>query len=89
MGTRDCRITDIYEGTGGTGGTGEIQRLIIAGILLDHTRADFKWESTDTLAPLFAPRRPRTGQRNIESGCSHSAHRLAAGGEGGCELHSS
>ena len=31
---RDCRITDIYEGTG------EIQRLIIARGLLDYTRAD-------------------------------------------------
>ena len=34
--TRDCRITDIYEGTG------EIQRLIIARGLLDYTRADLK-----------------------------------------------
>ncbi len=33
---RDCRITDIYEGTG------EIQRLIIARGLLDYTRADLK-----------------------------------------------
>ncbi len=32
--TRDCRITDIYEGTG------EIQRLIIARGLLDYTRED-------------------------------------------------
>ncbi len=32
--TRDCRITDIYEGTG------EIQRLIIARGLFDYTRAD-------------------------------------------------
>ena len=31
---RDCRITDIYEGTG------EIQRLIMARGLLDYTRAD-------------------------------------------------
>jgi acyl-CoA dehydrogenase len=31
---RDCRITDIYEGTG------EIQRLIIARGLFDYTRAD-------------------------------------------------
>jgi acyl-CoA dehydrogenase len=31
---RDCRITDIYEGTG------EIQRLIIARGLLDYTRAE-------------------------------------------------
>jgi len=34
--TRDCRITDIYEGTG------EIQRLIIARGLLDYTRSDLK-----------------------------------------------
>ncbi len=34
--TRDCRITDIYEGTG------EIQRLIIARGLLDYTRDDLK-----------------------------------------------
>ena len=34
--TRDCRITDIYEGTG------EIQRLIIARGLLDYTRNDLK-----------------------------------------------
>ena len=34
--TRDCRITDIYEGTG------EIQRLIIARGLLDYTREDLK-----------------------------------------------
>jgi acyl-CoA dehydrogenase len=33
---RDCRITDIYEGTG------EIQRLIIARGLFDYTRADLK-----------------------------------------------
>ena len=33
---RDCRITDIYEGTG------QIQRLIIARGLLDYTRADLK-----------------------------------------------
>ena len=33
---RDCRVTDIYEGTG------EIQRLIIARGLLDYTRADLK-----------------------------------------------
>ena len=33
---RDCRITDIYEGTG------EIQRLIIARGLLDYTRQDLK-----------------------------------------------
>jgi len=33
---RDCRITDIYEGTG------EIQRLIIARGLLDYTREDLK-----------------------------------------------
>jgi len=33
---RDCRITDIYEGTG------EIQRLIIARGLLEYTRADLK-----------------------------------------------
>ncbi len=33
---RDCRITDIYEGTG------EIQRLIIARGLLDYTRDDLK-----------------------------------------------
>ena len=33
---RDCRITDIYEGTG------EIQRLIIARGLLDYTRNDLK-----------------------------------------------
>jgi len=33
---RDCRITDIYEGTG------EIQRLIIARGLLDYSRADLK-----------------------------------------------
>jgi acyl-CoA dehydrogenase len=33
---RDCRITDIYEGTG------EIQRLIMARGLLDYTRADLK-----------------------------------------------
>jgi acyl-CoA dehydrogenase len=33
---RDCRITDIYEGTG------EIQRLIIARGLLNYTRADLK-----------------------------------------------
>jgi acyl-CoA dehydrogenase len=33
---RDCRITDIYEGTG------EIQRLIIARGLLDYTRSDLK-----------------------------------------------
>jgi len=33
---RDCRIIDIYEGTG------EIQRLIIARGLLDYTRADLK-----------------------------------------------
>ncbi|MEZ4356773.1 MAG: acyl-CoA dehydrogenase family protein [Myxococcota bacterium] len=33
---RDCRITDIYEGTG------EIQRLIIARGLLDYTRHDLK-----------------------------------------------
>jgi len=33
---RDCRITDIYEGTG------EIQRLIIARGLLDYTRKDLK-----------------------------------------------
>ena len=32
--TRDCRITDIYEGTG------EIQRLIIARGLFDYTRED-------------------------------------------------
>ncbi len=31
---RDCRITDIYEGTG------EIQRLIIARGLFDYTRED-------------------------------------------------
>ena len=34
--TRDCRITDIYEGTG------EIQRMIIARGLLDYTRDDLK-----------------------------------------------
>ncbi|MCZ6783854.1 MAG: acyl-CoA dehydrogenase family protein [Proteobacteria bacterium] len=33
---RDCRITDIYEGTG------QIQRLIIARDLLGYTRADLK-----------------------------------------------
>jgi acyl-CoA dehydrogenase len=33
---RDCRVTDIYEGTG------EIQRLIIARGLFDYTRADLK-----------------------------------------------
>jgi acyl-CoA dehydrogenase len=33
---RDCRVTDIYEGTG------EIQRLIIARGLLDYTRAELK-----------------------------------------------
>jgi len=33
---RDCRITDIYEGTG------QIQRLIIARGLFDYTRADLK-----------------------------------------------
>jgi acyl-CoA dehydrogenase len=33
---RDCRVTDIYEGTG------EIQRLIIARGLLDYTREDLK-----------------------------------------------
>ncbi len=33
---RDCRITDIYEGTG------QIQRLIIARGLLDYTRAELK-----------------------------------------------
>jgi acyl-CoA dehydrogenase len=33
---RDCRITDIYEGTG------EIQRLIMARGLLDYTRQDLK-----------------------------------------------
>ncbi len=33
---RDCRITDIYEGTG------QIQRLIIARTLLDYTREDLK-----------------------------------------------
>jgi acyl-CoA dehydrogenase len=33
---RDCRITDIYEGTG------EIQRLIIARGLFDYTRKDLK-----------------------------------------------
>ncbi len=31
---RDCRITDIYEGTG------QIQRLIIARGLFDYTRAE-------------------------------------------------
>jgi acyl-CoA dehydrogenase len=33
---RDCRVTDIYEGTG------EIQRLIIARGLLEYTRAELK-----------------------------------------------
>ena len=33
---RDCRITDIYEGTG------EIQRLIIARTLLDYGRGELK-----------------------------------------------
>ena len=33
---RDCRVTDIYEGTG------EIQRLIIARGLLDYTRVELK-----------------------------------------------
>jgi alkylation response protein AidB-like acyl-CoA dehydrogenase len=33
---RDCRITDICEGTG------EIQRLIMARGLLDYTRQDLK-----------------------------------------------
>jgi len=33
---RDCRVTDIYEGTG------EIQRLIIARGLLDYTRTELK-----------------------------------------------
>ena len=33
---RDCRITDIYEGTG------EIQRLIIARGLLEYTRQELK-----------------------------------------------
>ena len=33
---RDCRITDIYEGTG------EIQRLIIARALLGYTRNELK-----------------------------------------------